>query len=343
MVKAFIRILKPTVLGVIFILLILLLQSVFFSTSGWITSFDPNTPRKEYLELGMGTPLSIVWENGKSSHVILWGILLLNLTLTYLAGILLAKILVKTTALRRPTLNVGKVILAMILLTFLLAIYCSKLYWGYYFSRPSVFEEANTFDKVPAVIYFKMDKDNAGKNSLTSDSSETFSRINNPTDSDDYYALKERILKNLAPRKLLPAEPANTFDGFPDLNTLIHKSGVLDPSDGKYDSWSKRSGVAVQALDKSGTPFLFIGLRGGQISNDHYPFYEILFRGNKESSEFDLIRSQVFYFDVAGMEGWEWPAIWLYISIPGIVLGLFIFAVFRLLWNLIHKRRRSLP
>lgn len=209
---------------------------------------------------------------------------------------------------------------------------------GLLFFKASVFEETRAFDKVPAVVFFQINTDDTGKHSLTSDSSETFSRTNNPTNSDDYYDLKERILKNLANRNLLPAEPAKTFDGFPDLDTLIHQSGMLDPWDGKYDSWSKRSGVAVQALDKSGSPFLFIGLRGGQISNDHCPFYEILLRGNKDSSEFNLIRSQVFYFDVAGMEGTEWPVIWLYIVIPGIVIGLLIVGILRLLWNCINKR-----
>lgn len=336
--KACVRNLKPTVLGVIFIVLILVVQGVFFSGFGWILFSSTKTPPKEYLELGMGTPLRITWENGRNSYVIRWAILLTNLTLTYIAGTVCARLFVKAIRLRRPTITAGKVILAMILLTFLMAISISKAYWGYYFSRPSVFEETRAFDKVPAVVFFQINTDDTGKHSLTSDSSETFSRTNNPTNSDDYYDLKERILKNLANRNLLPAEPAKTFDGFPDLDTLIHQSGVLDPWDGKYDSWSKRSGVAVQALDKSGSPFLFIGLRGGQISNDHYPFYEILLRGNKDSTEFNLIRSQVFYFDVAGMEGTEWPVIWLYIVIPGIVIGLLVVGIFRLLWNCINKR-----
>ena len=341
--KALLRTLKPTSLGVIFIVLILVVQGSFFTNSVEIIYPDPNTPPKEFLELGIGTPIRIDWENGKSSHVIRWSILLLNLTLTYLAGLLLAKLLVKLTGLRRPTLTVGKVILTMILLTFLLAISCSKFYWGYYFSRPPVFEETNIFDKVPAVVFIQIDKDDTGKHSLTSDSSETFSRVNNPTDPDEYYALNERILKDLANRNLLPAEPAKTLDGYPDLVALIHKSSVLVPSAKGYDSAARMNGVAVRALDKSGSPFLFIGLRGWQESNDHYPFYEMLFRGNKDSSEFTLIRSQMFYFDVAGMEGFEWPVIWLYIAVPGIVLGLFIFVIARALWRLIKRNPQSQP
>lgn len=341
--KTLLRTLRPTVIGVIFIVLLLVVQGMFFSRSGWTISSDPHPHFSKFLEWGMGAPLRIDWGNGKSSYVIRWSILLLNLTLTYLAGILLAKILVKLTGLRRPTLTVGKVILAMVLLTFLLAIYCSKLYWGYYFSRPPVFEETNTFDKVPAVVFIQINTDDTGRHSLTSDSGGTFSRISIPTGWQNPYAISERILDDLANRYLLPTKPAQTFDGFPDLVALIHKSGVLVPSEKGYNSAHQMSGVAVRALDKSGSPFLFIGLRGGQESNDHYPFYEMLFRGNNDSSEFHLIRSQVFYFDVAGMEGWEWPAIWLYIAIPGIVLGLLIFVIARSLWRLFKRNAQSQP
>lgn len=145
--------------------------------------------------------------------------------------------------------------------------------------------------------------------------------------------MEERILVELDRRNLLPAAFATTLDGLPELYQLIQDSGVLATSSPGYDSSARLGGIAVDAFDKAGNRVLVLGLTGGQLSNDHYPYYEMVFRGQKAAAETSFARSQCFYYDAAGMEGFEWYVIMLYLSIAGIAAGFIIFIIGRLIWK----------
>jgi hypothetical protein len=81
----------------------------------------------------------------------------------------------------------------------------------------------------------------------------------------------------------------------------------------------------------------FAGVRGGEVSNDHHPYYEFLFTTDSPGAAPKLLSSQRFYYDVAGMEGVEWPVLLpvfaLYGLIPTIPLQGF------LLWRARRRRR----
>ena len=54
-------------------------------------------------------------------------------------------------------------------------------------------------------------------------------------------------------------------------------------------------------MGQDGRPLLFLGVRGRQVSNDHYPYYEFLFATNSPGAPPTLLSSQRFYYDVAGI------------------------------------------
>jgi hypothetical protein len=80
---------------------------------------------------------------------------------------------------------------------------------------------------------------------------------------------------------------------------------------------------------------LWVGAAG--VSNDHHPYYEFLFTTDSPGAPPKLLSSQRFYYDVAGMEGVEWPVLLpvfaLYSLIPTIPLQGF------LLWRARRRRR----
>jgi len=91
------------------------------------------------------------------------------------------------------------------------------------------------------------------------------------------------------------------------------------------------SGVAVDAIGKSGGRLVVLGLTGGEVSNDHRPYYEMVFGAPTPNSPLEFIRGQRFFYDVAGMEGMEWYSIWLLLAVPSVLFGLAIFTIVRFL------------
>jgi hypothetical protein len=67
------------------------------------------------------------------------------------------------------------------------------------------------------------------------------------------------------------------------------------------------AGLAIEVLDDVGRRALVVGLRGQQVSNDHYPYYEASYRW--DGSGWELDRAQRYFYDIAGIEGFEAPAL----------------------------------
>ena len=78
----------------------------------------------------------------------------------------------------------------------------------------------------------------------------------------------------------------------------------------------------MEARTRSGSRLVFLSATGGQVSNDRYPCYEMVFERHPQSGQVTFIRGQRFFFDVAGIEGLEWFGIWFIISLSGVMLTL---------------------
>lgn len=331
--KEFLQVFKPTPLSIIFILLGLMLQAVFCSSSSTTISLGNAEPDQSALAFGLGSPIRIITMDGKSNYDIKWVTLAVNLATIYIVAVLIANLLTKITRLRRPAKAYGLVAVSMIVVTFLVSIGLSKAYWGYFMSRPALLREVSEVAQVRVVVPFRTESDDSGKRTIVPDNTYSLSdRIASGKKYGDE-SLEERILVELEQRNLLPAAFATTFDGLPELYLLIQGSGALATSSKGYDSSARLEGVAVDATDKSGNRLVVLGLRGGQLSDDHYPYYEMLFGGQKDAAGLAFARSQRFFYDAAGMEGFEWNVIWLFLSIPGIVFGIVVFTISKVIWR----------
>jgi hypothetical protein len=138
-----------------------------------------------------------------------------------------------------------------------------------------------------------------------------------------------------------PEMPAANVDAYRE--KFVAEELAVKSASG-YDSNSGLHGLVVSFASSDGRTYNLLAARGGQVSNDHYPYYEALF-----DDQGNLLRSQMFYFDVAGMEGADgWPSlfvvavlIWLVLILLGIVATLGYLAV-RGIWQSIRSRRKSI-
>ena len=158
---------------------------------------------------------------------------------------------------------------------------------------------------------------------------------------DPYYCLGERLLFALEERQLLPSGPAADLSHLPDLFPLIRETGILATPETGYKDSDLLDGIVIDAVDKSGQRLVFLGLRGMQLSNDHYPYYEMVFSGRSGTPHLSYVRGQRFFFDVAGIEGLEWFAIWLLLAVPGVLIGFVTVTIVRLIWREAHKTTKA--
>ena len=276
--------------------------------------------------------------DGLTTCHINWFALAGHLVCSYIIAALMAWAFICMTEIRRPALVFGTVSLVVIMVSFCLAIGISKCYWGYYLARPKVFTEINNIESVASVIPVRTETDSDGMRRLVADEDYSISNCLARAKEDPYYCLSERLLLALDERGLLPPIHQTDLSGLPALFPLIENTGILaPPAEGYHDSDLLR-GIVIDAVDRFGKRSVFLGLFGFQLSNDHYPYYEMLFSGDIGSKELSYVRGQRFFFDSAGMEGFEWYLIWLYLAFPGIVIGFVAVIVITPVFRIIRKR-----
>jgi hypothetical protein len=336
--NAFFQTLKPTPLCFIFIFLGLVVQGLFCSTSSTTFSLASPSPTQTVQAFGLGTPIQIATVNETTTTRIRWLVLALNLAVVYGLGCLAATGLAKLTRLPRPATAYGLVAAAMLLITFFISISISKIYWGYFFFRPGLLTEVSEIANVQAIIPFVTDSDESGLRRIAPEPDQSLPEWLAAGKKYGAEGLDTRVLVELDRRKLLPTAFASTFNGLPELYPLIVASGILAASSPGYDSARNLNGLIVNATNKSGDRIVLLCFRGGQVSNDHYPYYELLFRGPPDSFELSPVTSIRFFYDAAGMEGFEWYVILIFLAIPGILVGFTIFTVARIVRNWRSRR-----
>ncbi len=137
-----------------------------------------------------------------------------------------------------------------------------------------------------------------------------------------------------------------------DIEMKIHAAHLIDSGDKNvinhgdriYMNW-RLSGMVTEFRTTRDSEFLIVTLQGGQVANDHYPFYEFLFL--KEVNGYKLIKRQKFYVDFAGIEGKEFslliPVYSFVISIGGIIGAILIAVTLKILRYSKRKRLEKEP
>ena len=293
------RALKPGALSVLIFLTIVLPASIYYS------------------------PLSasISLEDGTTEWQIPWPFFAGCAVAGYLAAQILAAVFRQATGFRRPARAYLLTVAAAGALALLAAIGFSKFYWGYFFFRPPPLAEIAEVQGLPAVAVVAIPEN------ADAESDFVFHPSNSP-DNDLAYAHRNpydapegRLLIELGRRGQLPATFATSLSNVPPLLPLARRSGLIVPAEPGYDGDRQLGGYVVEAVDLSGARLLFLAIRGSQISNDHYPCYEMLFMAPASTADFQFVRGQRFFFDVAGIEGAEWHIFWIAFALMGIPLA----------------------
>jgi hypothetical protein len=328
--------------------LLIILQAGFFFCFGTVTltmasDGSEASPETSRFAFGAGSPVVINTEGPKWSLDVRWSVLLLNLAACYVLSLILAGAAARVTELRRPALVYLAATAAVCLIAFLGSIIISRSYWGYYFRRPPLLPEANGIREVKAVIPVKTKKHDSGECFMTVDNDFSLVERMSYAEDDPYGCLEERILLDLKRKNLLPRGCSLDLGDLSGMYQLIASSGVLATSEKGYSSSDNLWGVVVDGLDGAGGRLLFVGLMGAEVSNDHHPYYELIFRESAGKNGWTFLRGQRFFYDVAGIEGLEWYAIWPMLSLLGIVVGLPTLAIILGTRGIIRKRRRPQP
>jgi hypothetical protein len=166
-----------------------------------------------------------------------------------------------------------------LLLPFLAAIWLNHGMWGYYVSRPDVDRRIVEARQVETMTRVDIGLDSSGRLAFSGvPVEEVDSFIEVHPQEGDYFVLEGRVLRALKERRALPARargiPAERLRG---LYQVLNETGRLEAGEPGYPDAKKLSGIVVEALGRDGRPLLFVGVCGGEVSNDHHPYYEFLF------------------------------------------------------------------
>lgn len=218
-------------------------------------------------------------------------------------------------------------------------------YWGYPLKRPAVFQELEK-----AYIILNCSKvsnsDSTGIKPLyiINDTSNSLDDLYGR--QDPYYGNFDRafmIFQDNAHRtgdlyyysKIYNDSNRNINDELlVDINKQIDSSKQIEKSTTSYyDSLGKLNGIVTEFMAIDSLKYIFASFSGSEIANDHYPFYEFLFKKNNE--KYTLIKKQKFFIDVAGIEGLEYaniaPVFSLLLTIVGLLALLIITLINRII------------
>jgi hypothetical protein len=228
------------------------------------------------------------------------------------------------------------------ILTFAASGIISKNYWGYYFFRPDVLREVSQVKGVTRITQVMAERQGKSKNYR-------FKRVygfwhhsnHSITQGAQYDNPEIRVTSALGERLTLPGLSERMPPELADMYPILKASGALIPSESGYDSLHGMLGLIAETVTHDGRKLVFMGLRGRETSNDHYPYYELIFekKGSKGKPEF--IRGQWFFFDIAGFEGTEWFVMWLFFFLLASILCLPIALICCVARHLSHRRGES--
>ncbi|MGD1911182.1 MAG: hypothetical protein ACFB2X_10080 [Rivularia sp. (in: cyanobacteria)] len=234
---------------------------------------------------------------------------------------------------------------------FLASISISKSYWGYYFNPPGLPKQVEQWSKIRSITPVSSIKRNDGSRIFKINTSNSCIKeiqsgsVNRETgcyreQCDTEYCNYNRILLSVNEKGKLPKktpyislDKLNNLYNYLESTELLYKgepgyNGELISDSASHDLYSisdgkSLKGIVVEAEDKNQQSLLFIAVKGGQVSNDHYPYYEFLFEFPKNNSTPQLIANNRFFFDIAGFEGiLEWQYIWIFFIVIGLIFSI---------------------
>ena len=218
-------------------------------------------------------------------------------------------------------------------------LFFSTLYWGYAFKRPPIFREISEASNIITL------------SSSYRDSTHTLRSSNHPTEKElrgrinSYDYTTDRIIMTLEDyqsesnnlgswHKIINDSTQNiSKQELEKISQIIYNSGIIEKGEKRWDTTMHVYGYVAKLTAIDSDTLIYCGLKGMQISNDHYPFYEFLFSVNNRTN-LKLIKSQKFFQDFAGLERiGEYSLIEPFIT----SVGLFLLTIFlALIYLILH-------
>ncbi len=220
-----------------------------------------------------------------------------------------------------------------------LSILHSNTYWGYPFTAPALPKAVSEFDEILTITPFEAQpEDETSKGSpLAYQLTPELLRNRNylqPLGNSGYlgstkcnteYCHPSRVLVQLVEQGSLSAvKPSLTPAQLLQAEQQLRQTGLLLTVDGDYaEAVLWESGLIIEAM-ANGERHLFFAINAGQIENDHYPYYEIIFRQDSLSDPLEQVEMNQIFYDIAGMEGADFRAMWIVFSILSLPASLVI-------------------
>lgn len=231
----------------------------------------------------------------------------------------------------------------------------SRYYWGYYVSRPGVVSEVREavyLDSVTRYVPASFTPNSPAATEMVPRSTSETIELPGPND-DPYYVRSGRVAEALSENKIffqsgrgfvadgvrVPSLKAADLVG---LRQFIVDSGVVPT--GPYNaSPAEWDGAIFHFTMPDGRDLWLVTVRTTQLSNDHYAYRELLIQPmGKSPNTWRLIDARGWQYDVAGIEGAEWYAMAIGLSILAGVPLLALLGVYTAIAVVVMNRRRNL-
>jgi hypothetical protein len=246
---------------------------------------------------------------------------------------------------QHPRLRIAIIgVAAAMLPPMIVAMIISKLYWGYFVMRPTPSPGVMGATQVVGISALADGETNAQyKGFIRGVRGTIIERIDDVGREGGYYNLEQRALIALQNRGIdFIHAPELTDNQIATLNNAVESSDRIQQGSPSYKQASALHGYAMQFSTKSDLEMYFVAVRGRQVSNDHYPYYEFVFR-KPPNQPLELQSFRMFYFDIAGFEHGEWFIIAMGLGIfwtpPVLLVVLLVLAA--ITWRDRRRRRAS--
>jgi len=340
MLSLLVKLIRPRVITIFMFFLMMAYLLLAVSTSG--SKITGNRAETTYL-MGIGPCLEIntVYVDEKKIDrdiEIYWASLYLSIVICYVVSLMITHLVGKYSR------WLFSIIILTLLLAFLGSTIWSKSYWGYFIKRPGFDRRITKWEKVLTVTPVSTDIESDGSKVLVVNPNYSISgRIEDGRDNK-YYGLEARILITLKDSSMLPESPEYMdAELLRSLHGRLDGLGLLIEGKPRYDEAKILRGIVIEALGKDKKHNVFVAVKGYEVSNDHRPYYEFLFKVDEQTSDFRLLSRRQFFYDLAGIEGLEWYIMFIDFSIFGLFISVSITLIIIPSIRLIKFMRASSP
>lgn len=235
----------------------------------------------------------------------------------------------------RLTPKIVAIVGIIVLLAFISGPLVSKAYWGYWLDPPAIDSRVMGSTDVSAFGGFETaQKQDGGFCDRLVSSEPPNPKYADPTEYPSEYTSYQMSQTGLSVR-----ERGSLGMDLQKIRRLLLDPRVQVKGEEGYDPTARFYGFWARLKGSDGEQFLFVAATGSEVSNDHYPYYRLLYLCKPGSAPQPISR-QVFYYDIAGLERMRWYRISLTATILGLLIGV---PVVLLASPLKSIRTKSLP